>query len=362
MKTLGEIAELVGGKLRGDPSIAVKRVVHPASASGPDDLALVLSPSVIPLLRSGVVTSAVVPLGMDGVPTPNQILVDRPRVVLAKLTEIFQRLVFVESGVHLSAVVHPSAFVDADVRIGPHCWVGPNARIGARTRLVCNVSIGADVEVGHDCLLHASVCIGDRSQLGNRVIIQPNAVIGGDGFAFVTPEPSSIESVRETGQVRHFNTELIRINSVGHVVIEDDVEIGCATCIDRGTLGETRVGRGSKIDNLVQVGHNVTIGQNCLIVAQVGLGGSSVVGNRAVLGGQVGLPDHLTIGDDAVVHAQAGITNHVRERTVVIGSPAQPKRDFLEREVHLKRLPAIYKAIKELQRKVAELEKLIDEG
>ncbi len=359
MKTLREIAELIGGKLQGDPSVVIERVVHPAAAAGSGDLAFVLSPAVIPLLISNGALSAVVPETLTGVPTPNQIRVDRPRLVLAKLTKLFERPVFVGDGIHPSASVDSTAIVGDHVSIGPHCWVGPRARVGSGSRLVCNVSVGADVEIGEDCLLHAGVCIGDRSRLGNRVIVQPNAVIGGDGFAFVTPEQSSVESVRQTGEVKNFNTELLRIHSVGCVVVEDEVEIGCGTCIDRGTLGETRVGRGSKIDNLVQVGHNVTIGQNCLIVSQVGLGGSSIVGDRAVLGGQAGLPDHLTVGDDAVVHAQAGITSHIPERGVVIGSPAQPKRDFLEREVHLKRLPGIYKTVKELQRRVADLEQMI---
>ena len=139
------------------------------------------------------------------------------------------------------------------------------------------------------------------------MIILPNAAIGGDGFAFVTAEPGSIESAIATGEVRSFNHDIVRINSVGNVVIEDDVEIGAGTCVDRGTLGETRIGKGSKLDNLVQVGHNVTIGENCLIAAEAGLGGSSKVGQRAVIGGQAGIPDHLSIGDDAVVHAQAGL-------------------------------------------------------
>jgi len=199
------------------------------------------------------------------------------------------------------------------------------------------------------------VRISDRCRIGKRVIIQPNATIGGDGFAYVTPEPGSIESARATGEVRSFNNELIRINSIGNVVIEDEVEIGAGTCIDRGTLGETRIGRGSKLDNLVQVGHNVTIGTNCLIVAQVGLGGSSKVGHRAVLGGQAGLPDHLTVGDDALVQAQAGITGHVPAKGIVIGSPAEAKRDFLRQQINIKRVPRILRELKDLQEQVAVL-------
>src|SRR6202022_82539 len=129
------------------------------------------------------------------------------------------------------------------------CWVGPNSKIGSGTHLVAHVSVGAEVVIGQNSLLHAGVRIGDYCQIGSRVILQPNATIGGDGFAFVTPEPGSVESVRKTGEVRSFNTEIIRIHSLGNVVIEDDVEIGAGTCIDRGTLGETRICCGSKLDN-----------------------------------------------------------------------------------------------------------------
>jgi UDP-3-O-[3-hydroxymyristoyl] glucosamine N-acyltransferase len=197
--------------------------------------------------------------------------------------------------------------------------------------------------------------VGDRCKIGKRVIVQSNVSIGGDGFAYVTPEPGSIESARSTGAVTKFNEQLVRINSIGVVVIEDDVEIGANTCIDRGTLGETRVCQSAKLDNLVQVGHNVMIGKNCLIVAQVGLGGSSKVGDRAVVGGQAGLPDHLKIGDDALVQAQAGITKNVQERSIVIGSPALSKRGFLEREYALKRLPKLAAQVKELKAEIAAL-------
>jgi UDP-3-O-[3-hydroxymyristoyl] glucosamine N-acyltransferase len=355
MKTLGEIARYVGGQLFGDASVPITRVVHPALVQENTDLALVLSPSAASLLASGKISNAVLPEEMDLRLTPNQIVVKRPRLVLARLLELFDRPVHVAPGVHPSAVIDSSATIGQNVSIGPFCWVGPNSKIADYCRLVAHVSIGADVTIGEHTLLHAGVTIGDRCQIGNRVIVQPNAAIGGDGFAYVTPEPGSIESARATGEVRAFNTELIRINSIGNVVIEDEVEIGVGTCIDRGGLGETRIGRGSKLDNLIQVGHNVTIGTNCLIVAQVGLGGSSKIGHRAVIGGQAGLPDHLTIGDDALVHPQAGITNHVPPRSIVIGSPAEPKRRFLEQQVQIRRLPKISRELRELREQVAAL-------
>jgi UDP-3-O-[3-hydroxymyristoyl] glucosamine N-acyltransferase len=355
MKTLGEIAQYVGGQLRGDASVPIERVVHPAQVENEFDLALVLSASAGSILASGRIANAVLPEEVESRLTPNQIVVKRPRLVLAKLLELFDRPVHVELGVHPSAVIDSSATIGQNVSIGPFCWVGPRSKIADHCRLVAHISIGADVVIGEKTLLHAGVRISDRCKIGNRVVIQANAAIGGDGFAYVTPEPGSVESAIATGEVRSFNTELIRINSVGGVVIEDDVEIGAGSCVDRGTLGETRIGRGSKLDNLVQVGHNVTIGTNCLIVAQVGLGGSSKVGHRAVVGGQAGLPDHLTIGDDALVQAQAGIVNHVLPKSIVIGTPAGPKRRFLEEQVQIRRLPRIARELKELREKVAAL-------
>jgi UDP-3-O-[3-hydroxymyristoyl] glucosamine N-acyltransferase len=357
MRTLGEIARYVGGELRGDEAAPIKRIVHPAFVENSTDLAFILSPNAVVLLGTGKIANAVLPAGIDPVPTPNQILVSRPRLVLARLTELFERPPFVAPDVHLSAVIDPTARLGENVRIGPFCWVGPNAKIGSGTRLVAHVSIGAEVIVGQNSLLHAGVRIGDYCQIGSRVILQPNATVGGDGFAFVTPEPGSVESVIQTGDVKSFNTELVRINSIGNVVIEDDVEIGAGTCVDRGTLGETRIGQNSKLDNLIQVGHNVTIGKNCLIVAQVGLGGSSNIGDRAVIGGQAGLPDHLTIGDDAVIHSQAGITRNIAPKSVVIGSPAVPKSEFLEHEVSIRRVPKLNKMVRDLTAQVAELTK-----
>src|SRR6516164_7453914 len=354
MKTLGEIADFLDGELRGDPSISIERVVHPALAKGPGDLVLILSPNALSFLSSGKIANTLVPTGMGAVGAPNQIAVRRPLVALARLLQIFERPVYVPPGVHSSAVIDPTATIGDGAAIGPHCWVGPRSTVGRGSRLVCNVSVGADVTLGENCLLHAGVCIGDRTEIGNRVIIQPNATIGGDGFAFVTPEPGSVESVRETGEVRKFNVEILRINSIGNVVIEDEVEIGCGTCIDRGTLHETRIGRGTKLDNLVQVGHNVTIGQNCLIVSQVGLGGSSKVGNRAVVGGQSGLPDHVVVGDDAVVHARSGITGHVPDRAAMMGIPALPLREFMEREVKMRRLPNLIKDLKQQMESIVE--------
>jgi UDP-3-O-[3-hydroxymyristoyl] glucosamine N-acyltransferase len=360
MKTLGEIAKYVDGKLEGDPLIEISRIVHPALVRGPGDLALVLSANVLDLLKREEVTSAIAPAELTSLDVPNYILVSRPRLALARLLELFERPVYSAEGIHPTAVIDPTAKIGENVSVGPHCWVGPKAAIGAGTRLVCNVSVGAEVEIGDKVLLHPGVSIGDRCRIGNRVIIQPGACIGGDGFSFVTPQPGNVEAARRKKQIvenTNSDMEIVRINSIGHVVIEDDVEIGAGTCIDRATLGETKIGRGTKIDNLVQIGHNVTVGRNCLIVAQVGMGGSAKVGERAVLGGQAGIPDHMSVGDDAVVGPQAGLSGSVAPQQSVIGSPAVPVRDFIQQNMNFKRLSRLNQRVKELEAKVAEMEK-----
>src|ERR1700730_9812546 len=362
MKTLGEIAKSLEGHLHGDAALQIERVVHPALANGSRDLALLLSASAAKYLASGELVSAVLPEDEDRAQTPNWISVKRPRLALARLMELFERPVYLPPGIHPTAVIDPSAKVGKDVGIGPHCWIGPEAVIGDSTRIVSNVSIGANVVLGSKCLIHAGVCIGDRCEIGNRVIIQPNATIGGDGFAFVTPERGSVEDVKAKKQINNFNTEIVRINSIGNVVIEDDVEIGSSTCIDRGTMGETRIGRGSKLDNLIQIGHNATIGQNCLLAEQAGLAGTPKLGDRAEMGGKSAVPNHMGVGEDAVMWAQAGVVSNVPAKQAVGSTPAVPMRDFLEREVQLKRLPSMQRQLKEPQKAVADLQKELGTG
>jgi UDP-3-O-[3-hydroxymyristoyl] glucosamine N-acyltransferase len=365
VKTLDEIAKYLDGNLQGDPAVVIKRIVHPALVREPGDLALVLSVNVLDLLKRNQVTNAIAPAELNSLDVPNYILVSRPRLALARLLELFERPVYSEEGIHPTAAIDPTAKIGEKVSIGPHCWVGPNSVVGAGSRLICNVSIGAEVEIGEKVLMHPGVNVGDRCEIGNRVIIQPNASIGGDGFAFVTEEPGNVEAARQKRQIvesTDANSQKVRINSIGNVVIEDDVEVGTGTCIDRGTLGETKIGKGTKIDNLVQIGHNVTVGKNCLIVAQVGMGGSAKVGERVVMGGQAGLPDHTSIGDDAVVVAQAGIAGDVPARQSVIGTPAIPIREFLQQQMNFKRLSRLNQRVKELEAKLAEMEKKLGSG
>jgi UDP-3-O-[3-hydroxymyristoyl] glucosamine N-acyltransferase len=359
-RTLTDIAAALGARLVGDGSFVVRSVAHPALAEGADTLALAMEEGAERALARTKAAAAAVAEGRDAALSglKGGIVVKRPRVALARLLELFDRPPLAEPGVHPSAVVDPAAEIGADVAIGPLCHVGPGARIGARTRLLAQVTVGAGARLGEDCLVHSGVRIGERCVLGRRVIVQPNAVIGADGFGFVTPEKGSIESARETGgRVEAQNLALLRINSLGNVVVGDEAEIGAGTTIDRGTLGATRIGRGTKIDNLVQIGHNCTIGENCLIAGMCGLSGSVTLGNRVTLAGGVGVADHISIGDDAIVMARSGVAKPIPPREVWGGYPAEPREEAARLFMHSRRIPRMLRDVEELKQRLARLER-----
>jgi len=364
-RSLNDIATALGAQLVGDGSVLVRGVAHPAMAEGADTLALAIEESAEKALARTKAAAAAVPEGRAAALAGLQggIVVKRPRLALAQLLMIFDRPPAVQAGVHPAAVVDPTATIGPDVSIGPLCHIGPRARIGARTRILAQVTIGADVALGDDCLIHAGVRIGDRSVLGHRVIVQPNAVIGADGFSYVTPEKGSVESARETGRVEAQNLAIVRINSIGNVVLADEVEIGAGTTVARGTLGPTRIGRGTKIDNLVQVGHNCTIGANCLIAGNVGISGSVTVGDRVTLAGGVGIADHVSIGEDAILIAGSGVWQSVPPCQIWGGYPAMPWDESKSYYLHVKRLPRLVRDFVALRARVAELgKKLLASG
>lgn len=355
-KTLGWLASQVGGEIVGNADLEIRRVVNPAFAENEHDLALVYSASVAAIVKERGVQTALVPLGADVSQIPNQLKVARPRVTLARLLEIFARPPIVGAGVHPSAVIHPSAQIADDVRVGPLCSVGPETRIGSGTTLVAGVHIGANVEIGADCFFFSGVSVGDRVQFGDRVIVKANAAIANDGFSFQTVEAGSVELTKQSGKAEPTDSEVLRINSVGTVVIEDDVEIGACSCVDRATLHETRIGRGTKIDNLVQVAHNVQIGRKCLIVSLAGIAGSAKIGDRVVIAAQAGIPDHIEIGDDSLIMPQAGVVGNLPARSYVGGSPAQPRKEFLNGLMQIKRIKTLARTCKELLVRVEKLE------
>jgi UDP-3-O-[3-hydroxymyristoyl] glucosamine N-acyltransferase len=264
------------------------------------------------------------------------LLSESPYLAFARAVALIRPSARPVPGVHPSAQVHPSAVLGPEVHVGALAVLGPGVRVGARSALHPHVVLYEGVEIGEDCVLHSGVQVRERCRLGNRVIVQNAAVVGGDGFGFA----------------RDRDGRYHKFPQVGIVVIEDDVEIGALTAIDRAALGETRIGRGTKLDNLVQIGHSVTIGEDTVLAGQVGVAGSSRLGSRVTLAGQVGVAGHLTVGDGVIATAQTGIPGSVEPGAVVSGYPAIENRAWLRSSAVFARLPELQKRLRELERKV----------
>ncbi|AXA34784.1 UDP-3-O-[3-hydroxymyristoyl] glucosamine N-acyltransferase [Candidatus Sumerlaea chitinivorans] len=242
-------------------------------------------------------------------------------------------------GVHPSAIVSPEATLGHGVTIGPLAVIGPRVKVGDHTVIGPGCVIGPDVTIGENCYLHPNVVVEHGTQIGNRVIIQSGAVLGGDGFKF-----------------EFIQGRWVKIPQVGRVIIEDDVEIGANTTIDRASFVETRIGAGTKIDNLVQIAHNVRIGSNCVIVAQVGIAGSSSVGDGSILAAQAGIADNLILGKGVVVMARSGVKDHLPDGAKVLGAPARPFREAARIMAVEGKLPNLAEEVAELRKRIAELE------
>ncbi|MDD4617260.1 MAG: UDP-3-O-(3-hydroxymyristoyl)glucosamine N-acyltransferase [Alphaproteobacteria bacterium] len=358
--SLEEIADALGGRLIGNGKLRVSSLVHPANVSGPEDLALAMEPGLLSLVKKSKAAAAVVAgKEEDSAFIPARILVERPRVAMAKLTALFAKPVEVKPGIHPTAVVEEGAKIGKNPSIGAFAYVGARALIGDNAVLHPQCYIGEDACIGNDALIHAGAKIGAGTRIGDRAIVHFNASIGADGFSYVTPQVGSVEAAKagSGGTVTASNASLIRIASLAPVILGDDVEIGANTSIDRGTVASTRVGNGTKIDNQVQIGHNVTIGDNCMICGRVGIAGSAVIGNRVVLGGAVGVADHVTVGDDAIAMAMSGIAGNVPPKTIVGGLPAAPREKMMENLFNLGRLKQLFKKVETLVEKMDRFEK-----
>lgn len=263
------------------------------------------------------------------------IQVSNARVAFAKAMTVFFPEKPFSGGIHPTAVIAASAKIDPTVHVGPHCVIGERVSIGARSVLQAGNYVGDDVKLGEDVNLFPNVTIYSLSDIRNRVRIHANSVIGADGFGYVQDGPVHL-----------------KVPQIGNVVIHDDVEIGAGVTIDRGALGSTVVGKGTKIDNLVQLGHNVELGEGCLLISQVGIAGSTKLGNYVVLAGQVGVAGHLKIGNQAVVGAKSGVMHNIPEGKRWLGIPARPILDMQRQLVVLARLPELFKRIVELEKKV----------
>jgi len=339
---LSELAERLECRLEGDGDIEIRRVAGIVRAE-PGDLTFVANRRYLKYLPS-TNASAVIVGGASAVSTSAAVLrCDRPDLAFAHAVGLFAQVTPPPRGVDQLAAVAPDARIGPEVSIGPFVVVGPGARIGARCVIFPNVVIGAGATIGEDCILHAHVSIREGVTLGQRVILHDGVVVGSDGFGFVT-QPDG----------EHF-----KIPQHADVVIEDDVEIGANTTVDRPAVGETRVAAGTKIDNLVQIGHGVTIGHRVLFAAQVGVSGSTVIEDDVVLAGQVGVAGHVHIGKGVVATAQTGIPNSVEAGAVVSGYPAIPNRDWLRSSAGFRLLPGLRKRVADLEHRIAELEEQI---
>jgi len=272
---------------------------------------------------------------------PRGIIVSDPEDAIATILGRFQvPLVEPPVGIHPTAVVSDTAKLGRDVAVGPHVVIGPDATVGDHTVIFPNATVGAAVRIGSHCIIHSNTAIYDRCQLGDRVILHAGTVIGADGFGYIF----------RGGRHR-------KVPQIGIAIIEDDVEIGANSCVDRAKVGMTRIGRGSKIDNLVQVAHNVQMGQACILVAQVGVAGSTTLGNGVVAAGQSGFIDGLKIGDRVKVGAKTAVMKDVPADQVVVGSPARERSAYFRNEVRINRLASLYEQVAELKKRVAELER-----
>ncbi len=338
-KTLAELAALVGGKIMGNPELLIKGVAGIKEAKK-DEITFLSNPRYSKELAQTGAGAIIVSPDLQTHDLA-AIICDNPYLAFARILGVFyppEKII--PAGVHASAIISPQAKLGANVAIGPLVIIEEGAVIGDETIIYPGAYIGKDAKIGQACLFYANISIREKVSIGNQVIIHSGAVIGSDGFGFV---PS--------------NGENVKIPQVGAVVIEDKVEIGANVCIARGTLGNTVIGAGTKIDNLVQIAHNVKIGRNCIIVAQVGISGSTTVEDNVTIAGQAGVIGHITIGKGSIVAAQAGVTKDVPPKEIVSGYPAQPHQLAKRLQAEVNRLPQLNQKVKELEKRIAELEK-----
>ncbi len=335
---LGELAERIHASVKGDPDISIGGISTLEDAL-PGDLSFLTNKRYVSLASQCRASALLVPPEFDHLEFP--LLVSRqPYLSLAKAAQLFAEGPGPPEGVHESAWVGEGVHLGKGVSIGPLAHVGHGVSIGSGTVILGGAYLGSGVCVGENCLIHPRATILDRCKLGNRVIIHSGVVIGSDGFGFAQDEEG-----------RH-----IKIPQVGIVQIDDDVEIGANCTIDRATFGRTWIQQGTKIDNLVQIAHNVTVGEYSILVAQVGISGSTRIGKHVILAGQVGIVGHIEIGDRVRIGAQSGVPHSVKAGEDVLGSPAMPHKEYLRCAASFRHLPRFREELRELKAKVGKLE------
>lgn len=335
-KTLEEIAEIIGGEIanESDKSIEIRGLENISGARS-GDLTFAVEPH-IEEAKSTRASAVILPLDVKDFPIPS-IRAEDPRAAIAKLLEIFTPKLQIPEGVSPQASIGKNVKLGRDVSILPFAVIDDNATIGDRVTIFPHAYIGQFAEVDSDSRIYPSVTIREHCRIGKRCVIHANTVIGSDGFGFTTKD--GIHT---------------KVPQVGNVVVEDDVEIGSHVGIDRAAMGSTVIGHGTKIDNLVHIGHNCKIGANCLIVAQTGISGSVTVGDNVTFGGQVGTVGHISIGSNSIFAARSGITHNMPDGYFGAGFPVQTHAEWLKNQVALKHLPDIMKKIKRLEKLLEE--------
>jgi len=335
---LREIAVFLNGSVRGEGDITITGV-QGIDEAREGDLTFVANPKYqkkIASTRASAIIVAQPPEGSDR----NFLIVKDPYLAMARVLSLFHPEEKPPSGVSSRAAVEEDARIEEGVTIMPGAYVGRRAKIGRGVILHPGTSIGDDAVIGEDSVLYPNVTVYRRSIIGKRVILHAGVVVGSDGFGFANP-----------------GRDNFKVPQVGYVQIDDDVEIGSNTTIDRGTLGKTWIQRGVKIDNLVQIAHNVVIGENSVIVAQVGISGSTKLGRSVILGGQAGLAGHVTIGDGVMVAGQSGVAKDIPPGQIVSGTPTMPHQEWLRLQVHLGKMAELRSTVSSLLKRVEALEK-----
>lgn len=337
MAQLKDLAELVGGTVVGDGSVDIQRVAA-IDHAGEGAITFVANPKYLPKLAQTRASAAIVSPGVEKPGLP--LLVCRnPYLAFAKILTLLHTSKPAPLGILPGAQVCAGARIGEGVTLYPGCYVGDGATVGSGTVLHPGVVLYAGAAVGQDCLLHGGVVVREGCRLGDRVIVQPNAVIGSDGFGFAPDGP------------RYY-----KIPQVGIVVVEDDVEIGAGSCVDRAAMGVTLIRRGVKIDNLVQIAHNVTIGEDTVLAAQVGLAGSAEIGRHCTFGGQAAVAGHIKVGDNVMVGGRGGVTGNLTGNQVVSGTPVMPHKEWLKASMSFAHLPEMRKELSRLRKHMEALE------
>lgn len=333
--SLSEIAKVVNGRLVGDPKLCIQGIA-PLTLAKSNQITFLSEGTSLKRSAELAATGAgaiLIQKGVEGGPA-NRIEVENPYWAFAKVTELFAERTSPFSGIHATAIIDPSAKTGIEVVAAPYCVIGKDSHILDHTVLYPHVVVEKDVSIGSDCILYSHVTIRKGSRIGNRVIIHPGAVVGSDGFGFA--EKDGVYT---------------KIHQLGWVEIEDDVEIGANTCIDRGALGPTIIRKGAKLDNQIHIAHNVEIGENTAIAAQTGISGSVKVGKNVKIAGQVGIAGHLEIGDGVFIGAKAGLSKSVPPQTAVTGYPARELAKAKRIDAILSSLPEWIKRIRFLEQK-----------